>query len=137
MRTRLPGDVHAPAAARRYVTTHLEPVLVVGTRPLCDDVVLVVSELVANSVRAGAREIEVALRVQPGRLVLQVADDADGWPAPRSASVDDPDGRGLAIVEALTDHWEASARRRGKTVTATWWRDDPPRSRAARAGRPA
>jgi len=121
MRIELAGNVHAPAAARRFVFATLAQLGPVGaTRS--DDVVLVVSELVTNSVRAGAQAIDVDLVETEDRVELQVTDDAPGWPTVRHPDWEDPAGRGLAIVEEVADEWHASDLPRGKRVTVRWSR---------------
>jgi anti-sigma regulatory factor (Ser/Thr protein kinase) len=122
VRIELAAGVHAPAAARRFVSSVMEDVSRHSGPPPPDDVVLVVSELVTNSVRAGAWQIRVALDITEERLELQVSDDATGWPAVRHADWDDPRGRGLAIVEDVADDWHATGLGDGKQVTVTWSR---------------
>ena len=123
MKARFPGDLKAPAGARSFVIGQLESALGGQAEAWSGDVVLVVSELVTNSVRAGAGRIDVDLRADARRVDLKVADDAPGWPTPRSAALDDLDGRGLAIVEELAHRWTTSPGNPGKSVTATWFRD--------------
>jgi anti-sigma regulatory factor (Ser/Thr protein kinase) len=122
MRVELPGDVHAAAAARRFVATALADLGEEAGSPPPDDVMLVVSELVTNSVRAGAGLIDVELTVTDDRVDLSVTDGADGWPATRHPALDDPHGRGLAIVESIADEWHPTLLDPGKRVTATWFR---------------
>lgn len=94
-------DVGAPRLSR----SRLEPIrAALGKR--YDDVVLVVSELVSNSVRhSGADpnsdEIDVKVSVRAGYIRVEVGDSGPGF------SVDAPrgDGMGLAIVEKLADRW--------------------------------
>jgi anti-sigma regulatory factor (Ser/Thr protein kinase) len=71
---------------------------------------LLVTELVGNSVRHASEcatgEIELSVRVTPGRIRVEVADGGPGFhPAPRHPNSDDPSGRGLLLVEALSDRW--------------------------------
>lgn len=122
MRARFSGDLKAPAGARAFVLAQLRTALGGHPEPWSSDVVLVVSELVTNSVRAGAGTIDVDLRADDLRVDVKVADDAPGWPTPRAATHDDLDGRGLAIVAELAHRWTASPGNPGKTVTATWFR---------------
>ena len=119
MRIQLAGDVHAPALAREFVRRQLHDVLARGQRPVCDDVELIVSELVTNSVRAGATVIDLMLEVLSEAVEVQVTDDAAGWPTPRSAGPDGLDGRGLEIVDRLADHWHTVASPPGKRVVVT------------------
>jgi anti-sigma regulatory factor (Ser/Thr protein kinase) len=85
-----------------------------------DDVVLVASELVTNAVRAGADWVHLTLRTSRGRLDLVIEDDAPGLPVPTTADDEAVSGRGLSIVEQLTDSWVVTPRATGKSVTATW-----------------
>lgn len=120
VRTDLPGDVTAPAAARRFVTSALADRSGEEASPQPDDLALVVSELVTNAVRAGATRIGVELLVAEHRVELRVDDDASGWPTPRQAEDGDLDGRGLQIVEVVADEWHATELDRGKQVTVIW-----------------
>jgi anti-sigma regulatory factor (Ser/Thr protein kinase) len=122
VRTELAGDLRAPAAARRFVDAPLRDMLDRGSRPSAEDVVLVVSELVTNAVRADAGVIGLSLRVDDERIEIEISDDAAGWPTPRDAEWEDPDGRGLAIVEELADRWHATELHPGKRITVTWFR---------------
>ena len=120
MRTRLPGDLRAPAAARRFVTGGLHQVLSGPERQgLSDDLALIVSELVTNSVRANAHVIDVEVNVDDELVELRVTDDAAGWPTAQMPDADSVDGRGLEIVTHLADSWRTVARARGKSVIAT------------------
>jgi signal transduction histidine kinase len=119
MRTRLRGDLHAPAAARHFVLSGLREPLASTQPALCDDMALIVSELVTNSVRARARVVDVELRVEDDRVEVRVTDDAAGWPTPQPADIESVDGRGLEIVDQLADSWHTVARQPGKSVVAT------------------
>jgi len=56
--------------------------------------------------------------VQAGPLRLSVTDANNTLPTPRDASPDDESGRGLTLVAALADEWDAEPRPGGigKTV---------------------
>ena len=100
------GDPRSPAAARSFVRSAVGSLL---TRPapasLCDDLELVVSELVTNAVRAGSPTVAVAVVVDDDRVVLRVSDAAGGWPDPRDTDVYDTGGRGLPLVSAISTSW--------------------------------
>ena len=81
---------------------------------------LVVSELVTNSVAAGASYIELEVHVSGERIDLTVVDDARGWPTPQQSTSEDVNGRGLAIVERLAHQWNVTSSETGKSVTASW-----------------
>jgi anti-sigma regulatory factor (Ser/Thr protein kinase) len=100
-----------------------------------DDVALVVSELVTNALRHalprgsnGAPDPPVRLHLMhwTSRLVCAVRDPSDECPVPRDTSPGDPDfaaecGRGLHLVEAVSDSWgwhPLAGTLRGKVVWA-------------------
>jgi len=123
MKIEFPGDLRAPAAARRFVDAPLRDLLDRATRPTAEDVVLVVSELVTNAVRASADVISLSLSVDEERVEIEISDDAAGWPTPREADWEDPTGRGLAIVDELSDRWHTTELYPGKRITVTWFRN--------------
>jgi anti-sigma regulatory factor (Ser/Thr protein kinase) len=115
----LTADVDAPRAAREAVGQWLT-----GQNGafVHDEVLLVVSELVTNSVlhAGGASDdvIRVALRAWNGRLHLAVEDAGrNGDVALRPASLGPAGGFGLNIVDQLTLRWGVS-RQRGTRVWA-------------------
>jgi anti-sigma regulatory factor (Ser/Thr protein kinase) len=122
MRTELPGDLRAPAAARRFVDAPLRDLLGRSEEPSTEDIVLVVSELVTNAVRASAGVIGLSLVVDDERVEIEISDDAAGWPTPREATWEDATGRGLAIVDELADNWHTTQLHPGKRITVTWFR---------------
>ncbi|WP_191907922.1 ATP-binding protein [Nocardioides cynanchi] len=119
MTARLAADRRAPAEARSYVARQLGSLSLPPGVPV-DDVVLIASELVTNSVRGGADWVDLSVRTTPERLDLLVEDDADGWPVLGTPDEDAVNGRGLGIVDRLADAWVVTARDRGKVVTVTW-----------------
>lgn len=71
-----------------------------------DDAVLAASELLANAVRAASREVRLAVRVEPGAVHLEVADDGVAGSALQDAGQALPGseaehGRGLFLVRAV------------------------------------
>ncbi|WP_399893942.1 ATP-binding protein [Streptomyces sp. BBFR51] len=94
-----------------------------------DDAVLVITELVSNAVThavpsagAGAPEVGLGLVLGPGRLTLTVSDPGDNTPVfhPSDGSALQEHGRGLCIVDALSQEWGWTPRPpAGKTVWAT------------------
>ena len=97
-------DTKAPWHARRAVE-QLGDAIDPEVRP---DVLLLVSELVTNSVKYGDRG---ALKLQiesrgPRKLRVEVIDQGDGFiPQARDRPMNEPGGWGLHLVEALTDRW--------------------------------
>lgn len=101
MALRIESSVNAPRVSRSHLVT-LRPSL----EPRYDDVVLLVSELVTNSVRhSGTGGIEVRVEAVDGRIRVEVSDDGPGFAAdcPRG------DGLGLMLVEKLADRWGLSS----------------------------
>lgn len=91
------SNVDAPSLSRSQLRS-----LKAKLEPRFEDVVLVVSELVANSVRHGASSnIDVRVAAQTDRIRVEVTDNGPGF------SVDDPrgEGLGLLIVDKLADRW--------------------------------
>jgi len=69
----------------------------------------VVSELVANAVEHGVGQVTLTLWLDEGRLRGEVADAGTGTPASPMPSQAAPDrGRGLMIVDALSERWGAA-----------------------------
>jgi two-component sensor histidine kinase len=108
-----------PAAARSFAKSAVGEILD-GPVPveLCDDLALVISELVTNAVRAGSPTVRVALALERSRVVVRVSDEATGWPEERAAGEDDPGGRGLPLVGALSASWGVRLLGTGKVVWA-------------------
>lgn len=109
--------------ARALVTS------VLGAWGINQDVIdpaeLVLSELVTNALRArapGDRQVGICIThsKEDGLLRLEVSDAGEGQPEVRSPSEDDADGRGLLLVDALTNRWGVQPREAGigKTVWA-------------------
>lgn len=86
---------------------------------------LVLSELVTNAMRVRVptdRQVGVAFHYDPeaGLLRLEVSDAGTGRPQVRSPGNDETCGRGLLLVDALSDRWGVFDREFGigKTVWA-------------------
>jgi anti-sigma regulatory factor (Ser/Thr protein kinase) len=108
-----------------------------GLSGLADCAVLVLSELLTNALEhAGASAHPLRTRViREGDTVrIEVHDSGGGRPQLRSAAAEDEDGRGLALVEALTrGRWGVSREGGGKTVWALV--EDAPRAACGEQGR--
>lgn len=90
---------------------------------LAHDVATVATELVTNAVRhcrVTLAEIEVVLSIRGCGLLLEVSDPDKGRvPAPRTEDYPEADdGRGLALVDALSERWGWEARPFTKCVWA-------------------
>ncbi len=109
----LPVSREAPALARDFlrgstcVEHHSEVV---------DDAVLLVSELVTNSVLHGGPPVVVAVDCDEATLQVRVRDGSPTLPAPRDAASGDENGRGLALVAEMSADWGVDTEEDGKHV---------------------
>jgi serine/threonine-protein kinase RsbW len=93
--------------------------------PIHMTAVLLVSELVTNSVRhsnAPNGVIEVLACVTPALLRVEVSDDGEGFDLPRAPHHDEESGRGLHLVQELADRWGRPTGLR----TSVWFEIDRP-----------
>lgn len=82
------------------------------------DTELVVSELVTNATQAHCRVLVLAVEAHHTRLSVAATDDAPGSPILHPPPPDAAHGRGLVIVEALSERWGVDAGDARKTVWA-------------------
>jgi anti-sigma regulatory factor (Ser/Thr protein kinase) len=121
---RLPANKDSAGAARRFARSCLAD----SDRHLRDDVVLVVSELVTNSVEhAGphgpSSAVRLHLEMLGARLRVEVSDQSTALPTLGDGDIASPSGRGLLLVERLARRWGVVAEAWGKTV---WLEIDGP-----------
>ena len=88
-------------------------------------VALVVSEIAANAIVHARTRFAVSVLVDPAYVRVEVTDDHPHVPVPQGYATDSLSGRGLAIVDHLSDRWGAERRDRQKLV---WFEIDLPRS---------
>ncbi|MGA5165344.1 MULTISPECIES: ATP-binding protein [Streptomyces] len=106
-------------AGRCWAREHLESLGWTEDAPeTVDDVLLTVSELITNAHVHAHSSAQLVLTWDSQCLHVSVHDDGGGVPAPRSPDTTSPGGRGLALVDALSDHWHTHAQQHGKTITA-------------------
>jgi|SRR5581483_8168598 len=112
----LPLAPESPTKARRWIETKLGPRL--DERHLVD-ARLVVTELVANAVvhaRGGVLRVEVD--EFDHSVEISVVDECDDMPELLEPDPAAPTGRGLMIVEQLSEDWGTAADPSGKRVWA-------------------
>ena len=91
--------------ARRFVAAELS-----GIDPdLREVAALATSELAANAVRHAATGFGVEVECTDTEVRVVVSDQGEGVPAVQHPGPDAPSGRGLAIVEQVTDAWGLEA----------------------------
>jgi anti-sigma regulatory factor (Ser/Thr protein kinase) len=105
------GDASRVRRARDFTASTLHQWGVAGR---CDDIAIVVSELVTNALqhaRPASRSTHAGWPIQLGlihpghRVICAVADASKAVPAPREPDFLDETGRGLHIIAALSDQW--------------------------------
>ncbi|WP_420033618.1 SpoIIE family protein phosphatase [Streptomyces sp. cg28] len=136
VRTSLPGNPMAPAAARRFVraafadwTELALPVAATLSDRLIDDAVVVLSELVTNAVVHAGTSVELLCRMEPATrdgtpagFVIEVTDHHPSRSVRTDRAVRSPEtpeyGRGVQLVAGLAEAWGITYRAGTKTVWA-------------------
>jgi anti-sigma regulatory factor (Ser/Thr protein kinase) len=106
-------------AARDWARQHLDTLGWTADAPqTVDAVLLTVSELVTNAHRHAHSNAQLVMTWDSRCLHIAVHDASAELPAPRQPSTDSVGGRGMFLVDALADSWDAQPCPHGKTVTA-------------------
>jgi anti-sigma regulatory factor (Ser/Thr protein kinase) len=95
----------APSCGRLLVQCYLRAW---GMAHMIDEAALVMSELLTNAVQASAEftTIQIHLMVLGGKsLIIEVRDGNPEPPTLKDADSDNESGRGLMIVDALSERW--------------------------------
>ncbi|WP_039630726.1 SpoIIE family protein phosphatase [Streptomyces sp. 769] len=93
------------------------------------DVEVAASELIANALTHTESGALVSVELVPGaprRLRLEVEDRSSQWPRRRHPGETATSGRGLLLVEALSDRWGAEPRGSGKALWCEFVLPDDP-----------
>ncbi len=109
------------SAGRHFVAQTLSSWGVVSPDPAfssVEDVLLVATELVGNAVQAGSRPITMLVETHRDHIHIGVQDDSPQSAAIRRVGQDSAGGRGLVIVDAVSDRWGQSTYHRTKWVWA-------------------
>ncbi|MFJ2190603.1 ATP-binding protein [Kitasatospora sp. NPDC087861] len=107
---------HPVAVARHFAEEVLASWGVGGA--VREDIVLVVSELVANARLHTRGPRRVSLTARGGSVRIEVTDGSPVRPVQRPTSPGRPGGYGLFVVEELSTRWGADVGRAGKAVWA-------------------
>ncbi|MFE5887328.1 SpoIIE family protein phosphatase [Streptomyces sp. NPDC002285] len=111
-----PGDPEALTGARHMIRA---AVRAWGAGDRADEIELVADELITNALMHTEGAAVVTLRVLAGsdrRLRVEVEDSSSALPRRREAGESGVSGRGLLLVDLLTDVWGVEARGGGKAV---------------------
>lgn len=113
-------DVASAAFVRRQLacdlTYHQLPAAAI------EDIVLVATELLGNAVRhtrpSKSHTLDVSWDIDASGVRVCVSDPSAQTPRRRAAADDDIGGRGLTIVDAVSDDWGVKHGAHGKSVWA-------------------
>ncbi|WP_424210874.1 SpoIIE family protein phosphatase [Streptomyces sp. BI20] len=111
-----PGDPEGLVAARHMIGA---AVRAWGARERADEIELVADELIVNALVHTEGPAIVTLRTLAGagrRLRVEVEDRSSALPRRREAGESGVSGRGLALVDRISDAWGVEARGSGKCV---------------------
>jgi anti-anti-sigma factor len=111
-----------PSLARRFVG---QTCLAWGLPQLHDDALLVVSELVTNTMRHTASDAWVRVELRPMALTIAVRDEDPRPPRRASAPPTALTGRGSTMIDALSSAWGHMPARSGKVVWVSLARERP------------
>ncbi|HEY4020337.1 MAG TPA: ATP-binding protein [Pseudonocardiaceae bacterium] len=113
----LPNAIPPPLAEVRALVAELTSDL---PTELGEDLLLVVTELVANAYEHGAapRALRLERSDETGQVVVEVDDAAPNPPVLGRSRLGANRGRGLTIVAGVAERWGVRALRVGKTVWA-------------------
>ncbi|MFF1477367.1 ATP-binding protein [Streptomyces sp. NPDC058301] len=115
---RLPSRPESAATARRLTQCVILRQWCLSPA-LAEQAILLVSELVGNAVRhTGARAFGLRMLRRRGWIRIEVRDPSRGLPCLMPVHVMDTSGRGLFLVDKLSDRWGVDLLPRGKT---TWF----------------
>lgn len=106
---------HGPGQARAAVAGWAREV---GAERMCDDLTLIVSELVTNAVRHGEPPVRVTVSADDRTVTVTVVDGSPSGPVPRSAGTEAESGRGLLLIDLLAAEHGVKPEPPGKAVWA-------------------
>lgn len=110
----LPAEPASVAVGRMFIRTTL---MGWGLEALCEEVVLVGSELITNALLHTDSPPRVSLSLIAGsHLRLEIEDESTIRPRRRPYTSDATTGRGMVLVESMVSRWGVHPRRDGKTV---------------------
>lgn len=116
--TLLAAEPASASRARDFICEHL---VAHGLLYLVEDVRLVGSELTTNAMMHAGTPFIVTLSREGGSVCLSIRDDSTSVPVKTMPDLMDMNGRGLMLVELLSDEWGVRTERDGsKSVWASF-----------------
>jgi len=109
----LSADLESVGRARRFLREMLEAWGVQGYDLAAPQVL---TELATNAALHARSEFTVHVLLRDGHLVIEVTDSSPARPQQRHYGTTATTGRGIALVEALSQEWGVEASPTGKTV---------------------
>ena len=122
IRLTIPAKPEYITLGRLALTGHRPPARRAARQEVLGDLKLALTEACTNSVRHaygdGEGIVEILYELHDDRLVVEVADEGEGFEPPASERALDEDelsegGLGIAIIEALADEFEIRERAQG------------------------
>ncbi|HEU4910485.1 MAG TPA: SpoIIE family protein phosphatase [Actinomycetes bacterium] len=110
LRLLISDDLAAIGRARPVVEGALVRWGVPGAAETC---VLLATELITNAVRHSGTTVELRVGLSGGLVAMEVHDDGPGTPQLRQPGRDDESGRGLVLLDRLSDRWGVRRSPRG------------------------
>ncbi|MEU2355774.1 SpoIIE family protein phosphatase [Streptomyces misionensis] len=110
----VPADPAAVSRLRRAVSERLARW---GLEEAAFGMELVLSELVTNAIRYGSEPVRLRL-IRDRTLIIEVADGSSTSPHLRYAGTTDEGGRGLFLVQQMTERWGTRYSPQGKVIWA-------------------
>lgn len=117
----LPAELDSVGQARRFLRETLADWGADGFDLAAPQVL---TELTTNAALHARSEYTVHLRLDPECLLIEVTDSSPARPQQRRYGSDATTGRGIALVEALSQEWGVEASPTGKTVWCRVATDD-------------
>ncbi|MDP9101777.1 MAG: PAS domain S-box protein [Actinomycetota bacterium] len=129
----LPPEPHSAGRARRFLA---ELLVEMGRADWLESALLAVSEVVTNSVLHARTSLTVTASVDQQRLLVEVRDESPALPSERHYDATATTGRGMTLIQSVTDSYGVSHHPRGKGVwfvigDGTGPADDPEDQRPA------
>jgi anti-sigma regulatory factor (Ser/Thr protein kinase) len=100
-------------SARRFVAGFLRPLV---RNDLVEVAALLTTELATNSLLHAQSAVDVEVQVSPREVRVEVSDTHPTVPKASRPDAHSTYGRGLLLVESLSDHWGVAPHAAGKGV---------------------